>query len=193
MSDKKETKEIVHAIPQSLLDHVVANYKKPADLIGENGLLKQLTKAVIEAALNAEMGQHLGHDRHALAGSATGNVSRRGPIKLWFMFGVGLVLVTLSLAGFVLRMIGRVSTEGMHVALVPTYDKIPGVFDPCQRVMERPRAELAHRISINSLGFRGEQVTLEKAPEKFRILCSRGFFCVREFRKRRGHVSALAR
>jgi putative transposase len=74
MTDKKDTKEIVHAIPQALLDHVVANYKKPADLIGENGLLKQLTKAVIEAALNAEMGQHLGHDRHALAGNATGNV-----------------------------------------------------------------------------------------------------------------------
>jgi len=68
-------------------------------------------------------------------------------------------------------MTGRVSTEGVHVALAPTYDKIPGVFDPGQRVTERPRAELAHRISINSLGFRGEEVTLEKGPGKFRILC----------------------
>ena len=33
----------------------MANYKKPADLIGENGMLKQLTKAVIEAALQAQM------------------------------------------------------------------------------------------------------------------------------------------
>ena len=41
MSDKKETKEIVRAIPQSLVDHVVANYKKPADLIGENGFRSQ--------------------------------------------------------------------------------------------------------------------------------------------------------
>jgi len=87
------------------------------------------------------------------------------------VFVVGLVLVTLSLAEFALRMTGRVSTEVVHVASDPTYDKIPGVFDPGQRVTERPRAELAHRISINSLGFRGEQVTLEKAPEKFRILC----------------------
>ena len=47
-------------IPQALLDHVMANYKKPADLIGENGMLKQLTKTVIEAALKAEMNQHLG-------------------------------------------------------------------------------------------------------------------------------------
>ena len=97
--------------------------------------------------------------------------SRRSPIILWLVFEVGLVLVTLSLVEFALRMTGRVSTEVVHVASDPTYDKIPGVFDPGQRVTERPRAELAHRISINSLGFRGEQVTLEKAPEKFRILC----------------------
>ncbi len=77
MTDSKETKQIKqidHAIPQALLDHVIATYKKPADLIGENGLLKQLTKAVIEAALNAEMAEHLGHDRHGAVGNSSGNV-----------------------------------------------------------------------------------------------------------------------
>src|SRR5213594_3593451 len=97
--------------------------------------------------------------------------SRLSAIILWLVFWVGLVLVTLLLAEFALRMTGRVSTEVVHVASDPTYDKIPGVFGPGQRVTERPRPELAHRISINSLGFRGEQMTLEKAPEKFRILC----------------------
>ena len=62
------------AFPQALLDHVMANYKKPADLIGENGMLKQLTKAVMEAALNAEMAQHLGHTRHGSVSNDTGNV-----------------------------------------------------------------------------------------------------------------------
>ena len=62
------------AIPQALLDHVIAQYKKPSDLIGENGLLKQFTKAVFEAALNAEMNQHLGHSRHGSIGNASGNV-----------------------------------------------------------------------------------------------------------------------
>lgn len=62
------------AFPQALLDHVMANYKKPADLIGENGMLKQLTKAVFEAALNAEMAQHLGHTRHGMVVNAAGNV-----------------------------------------------------------------------------------------------------------------------
>jgi putative transposase len=62
------------AFPQALLDHVIAHYKQPADLIGENGMLKQLTKAVFEAALNAEMNQHLGHSRHGTVGNASGNV-----------------------------------------------------------------------------------------------------------------------
>jgi putative transposase len=75
MNDRDENSEEAQpAIPQALLDHVMANYKKPADLIGENGMLKQLTKAVIEAALKAEMNQHLGHTRYAAVGNASGNV-----------------------------------------------------------------------------------------------------------------------
>ena len=34
-----------------LADSLLANYKKPEDLIGENGLLKQLTKMLVEHAL----------------------------------------------------------------------------------------------------------------------------------------------
>ena len=36
-----------------LADGLLANYKKPEDLIGENGLLKQLTKMLVERALEA--------------------------------------------------------------------------------------------------------------------------------------------
>ena len=43
------------AFPQALLDHVIAHYKKPADLIGENGMLKQLTKAVFEAGRRGQI------------------------------------------------------------------------------------------------------------------------------------------
>ena len=31
------------AVPKELLDSLLADYRKPEDLIGENGLLKQLT------------------------------------------------------------------------------------------------------------------------------------------------------
>ena len=57
------------AIEKELLDHLFANYnyQKPEDLIGENGLLKQLTKAVLERALQAEMTVHLGHENTELS------------------------------------------------------------------------------------------------------------------------------
>lgn len=51
-------------LPHDLIDQLLANYKKPEDLIGEDGLLKQLTKALVERALAAEMAVHLGHGRH---------------------------------------------------------------------------------------------------------------------------------
>jgi putative transposase len=53
-----------HEVPDELLSDLLANYKKPEDLIGENGLLKQLTKLLVEKALDAEMTEHLGHDKH---------------------------------------------------------------------------------------------------------------------------------
>jgi putative transposase len=51
-----------HEVPEELLSGLLANYKKPEDLIGENGLLKQLTKLLVEKALDAELTEHLGHD-----------------------------------------------------------------------------------------------------------------------------------
>ena len=36
------------AISKELLDQRIADYKNPEDLLGENGLLKQLTKALLE-------------------------------------------------------------------------------------------------------------------------------------------------
>lgn len=56
-----------------LIDQLLAGYQKPEDLIGEHGLLKQLTKAVVERALQAEMAAHLGHDKHEHVANAVGN------------------------------------------------------------------------------------------------------------------------
>jgi len=65
------------AIPKELLDELMKHYKKPEDLIGENGLLKQLTKSLVERALEGEMTDHLGYDRHSVEGDNSGN-SRNG-------------------------------------------------------------------------------------------------------------------
>ena len=62
-----------HDVPHELLDELLSDYQRPEDLIGENGLLKQLTKRLVERALDAEMTAHLGHERHAPVANASGN------------------------------------------------------------------------------------------------------------------------
>jgi len=65
------------AIRDELLKELLAEYKKPEDLLGPNGLLKQLTGALVEKALQAEMTEHLGYEKHATSGRGSGN-SRNG-------------------------------------------------------------------------------------------------------------------
>ena len=62
-----------HDVFDELVSSLLANYKKPEDLIGENGLLKQLTKLLVEKALDAEMTEHLGHGRHEPVANPVGN------------------------------------------------------------------------------------------------------------------------
>src|SRR5271170_5584819 len=65
------------AIDLKLIDKLLADYKKPEDIIGENGLLKQLTKALLERAMQAEMTDPLGYEKHDPGGNHSGN-SRNG-------------------------------------------------------------------------------------------------------------------
>jgi transposase-like protein len=64
-------------ITPELLDQLLANYEKPEDLTGDNGLFKQLKKALIERALGAELSEHLGYEKGDPDGRGTGN-SRNG-------------------------------------------------------------------------------------------------------------------
>lgn len=64
-------------IRKEVLDELIKDYKTPEDLIGESGLLKQLTKALMERALDAELAHHLGYEKHDPAGYNSGN-SRNG-------------------------------------------------------------------------------------------------------------------
>ncbi|MDO9054196.1 MAG: IS256 family transposase [Gallionella sp.] len=64
---------VTKALPKDLIDSLLAGYKKPEDLIGEHGLLKQLTKALVERALQAEMAEHLGHGKNESVTNAAKN------------------------------------------------------------------------------------------------------------------------
>ena len=64
-------------IDKEVIDKLLTNYQKPEDIVGENGLLKQLTKALVERAMEAELTHHLGYEKHDPAGYGSGN-SRNG-------------------------------------------------------------------------------------------------------------------
>ena len=65
------------AIDNEIIDNLLKDYKKPEDLIGENGLLKQLTKRLLERAMAAELTEHVGYEKHEANGKNSGN-SRNG-------------------------------------------------------------------------------------------------------------------
>src|SRR5947209_6452568 len=66
------------AIDPKLIDQLLAEHgHRPEDIAGENGLLKQLTKALLERAMNAELTDHLGYEKHDPVGYNNGN-SRNG-------------------------------------------------------------------------------------------------------------------
>jgi putative transposase len=68
-------------IDLNVVDSLLAEHgKRPQDIAGENGWLRQLTKAILERALDAELTEHLGYKKHDPAGYKSGN-SRNGKTK----------------------------------------------------------------------------------------------------------------
>jgi putative transposase len=56
---------------------LLKDYEKPEDLLGDEGLLRQLKRALIEWALGADLTQHLGYEKGDPGGRGTAN-SRNG-------------------------------------------------------------------------------------------------------------------
>ena len=65
------------AIRNEVLDELLKDYKNPEDLIGSKGLLTELTKRLVERAMEGEMTHHLGYEKNSVAGNGSGN-SRNG-------------------------------------------------------------------------------------------------------------------
>ena len=77
-------------ITAELLDQLLANYEKPEDLTGADGLFKQLKKALIERALGAELSDHLGYEKGDPAGRGSGN-NRNGTTPKTVLTDIGAV------------------------------------------------------------------------------------------------------
>jgi putative transposase len=69
---KKKTDESAEQL--AAIELVRQAREQGLSLTGPDGLLKQLTKAVLETALNEEMTEHLGYEKHDPAGAGSGNI-----------------------------------------------------------------------------------------------------------------------
>ena len=60
-------------INTDLIDELLKDYKNPEDITGSNGILKQLTKAILERALESELTHELGYKKHSSPVKPSGN------------------------------------------------------------------------------------------------------------------------
>jgi len=74
LNEKKIGKE---ELKSQLFEKLLEDYKDPKEILGENGLLKQMTKKLIEKALEKELTNHLGYSKNSIQGNNSGN-SRNG-------------------------------------------------------------------------------------------------------------------
>jgi len=63
-----------------LIDELLQDGHDVKDILGKDGLLKQLTKRLVERTLEAELTEHLGYEPHASKGRGSGN-NRNGKAK----------------------------------------------------------------------------------------------------------------
>jgi Transposase, Mutator family len=83
VSRPKEIKKVVSPAEQELAaarELVKSARARGVALTGPDGLLKAITKTVLESALEEEMSEHVGYDKHAVQGRNGGN-SERHPVQ----------------------------------------------------------------------------------------------------------------
>jgi putative transposase len=85
---------IAEALDPALVARLAAQARaQGVQLLGRGGVLQQLTKRFLEAALEAEMDEHLGYEAHDAVGRNSGN-SRNGRRAKTLLTEVGPVDIT---------------------------------------------------------------------------------------------------
>ena len=60
-------------LPDELVDELLAGARTEEEIVGPGGLLSQLTKRLVERALEVELTDHLGYERHLEPPGGAGN------------------------------------------------------------------------------------------------------------------------
>lgn len=81
----------VAGVPADVLDQLMATVRtEGVELLGEQGVLAQLTKRILERALDEELTEHVGYERGDAAGRGSGN-SRNGTSPKRVLTEIGAV------------------------------------------------------------------------------------------------------
>lgn len=79
-------------ISDELLDELIGESKTANDIFGKDGLVKSISKRLIERMLESEMDHHLGYEKNSIEGRNGGN-SRNGKTSKQIMLGDGKIEV----------------------------------------------------------------------------------------------------
>lgn len=144
-------------VDEELADQLLGKARaEGAELLGPDGLLSQVTKAVLERALAEEMTDHLGYEKHGPAGRGNGS-SREGSTPKTLMIdaalgradpdrmGVGPEGVT----GFWLRHDTAICARLPAASASPAWPQIADQADLCARgpALEQPSGGPQHALA----------------------------------------------
>lgn len=94
---------------------------------------------------------------------------------------IASTIVAFVVVEVILRVFELAPTAGISSVNERQFFSVPGVFAPGQSIIDRRIPELAHRISINSLGYRGSELSVGKEPQEFRIFVAGDSFTYGDF------------
>jgi len=121
--DKPDPGSVVDA---ALADELLGRAQSSGiELLGPDGLLSQVTKAVLERALNEELTEHLGYEKHDPAGRGSGNSRNGTTVKtlLTDVGGVDLVVPRDRAGSFEPKIVrkGQTRLDGFNERIIALY------------------------------------------------------------------------
>lgn len=103
------------AIRDELIEELLKEYKNPQDLVGKDGIIKELTSRLIEKAMEGELTHQLGYSKHSPQGKNTGN-SRNGTSSKTLKGGLGEIPI--KVPGIAMENLTRKSSRNTRPGLM---------------------------------------------------------------------------
>ena len=134
--------EIRRKLPDEVVDELLAGARTEEEIVGPGGVLSQLTKRLVERALEVELTDHVGYERHQEPPGGAGN-TRNGstPKRLITEHGpVGIDTPRDRDGSFEPRIVRKRQRrfEGFDDKILALYS--PGAVDPGYRGAHAPRS-----------------------------------------------------